>query len=324
MRNEVNISWESILKIVVVVVSIYIIWQLQGIILTLLLSMMLSAALYPLAKYLNRKFSMAFSSVLVIILLFIPMIAIFSFIIPTFVQEFPKIVSILNSIIHSSTILPAELRKIDFTQYTSDFGNYVLHSTSRVTGFITTYVTIIFLTLYMMIDFKRLEQLGLDLIPKNKRAKVTLLIGKIITINGNYIRGNLIISLVCTAVITIGLLLLQVPHAISLGIFAGILDLLPLIGAVTGAIPAIIIGFGISPLTGILVTILFIVYQQAENNILSPHIYNKILDLSPAVSFIAVLIGGALFGAMGAFIALPMAASIPTAVKFIAGEINSR
>ncbi len=324
MEKEINISWISILRIVVVGVGIYLVWQLQGIFLTILLSLMISSALYPLLETLNRKFSLALSSIFIIALLFIPLIAILTFIIPSFFTEVPKLIGTINEIIKSSKLLPPELKTINLTQYTQNFGDYLLHSTSKVTEFLTAYVTVVFLTVYIMLDYKRLRALGISLLPVHKRKKVENFLSKIITINGSYIRGNLIISLVCATVITTGLMVLRVPHAISLGIFAGIVDLLPLIGAVTGAVPAIIIGFAISPLTGILVTLLFIIYQQAENNILSPHIYNKILDLSPAVSFVSVLIGGALYGAMGAFIALPIAASAPTVLQFIASEINKQ
>jgi predicted PurR-regulated permease PerM len=94
-------------------------------------------------------------------------------------------------------------------------------------------------------------------------------------------------------------------------------DLLPLIGSIIGLVPAAIIAFSISPITGILVVVLFLVYQQFENNILAPNVYNKVLSLSPTLSFVAVIIGSSLLGIVGAFIALPVAASIPTILKFM-------
>src|SRR4029079_6425397 len=131
-----------------------------------------------------------------------------------------------------------------------------------------------------------------------------------------YIRGNLLISLICGLIISTGLLIIGIPYAIVLGIFAGIVDLLPLIGAVIGMTPAVILAFSISPTTGILVLTLFLLYQQFENNVLAPTIYNKVLALSPTLSFLAVIIGGSLFGIIGAFIALPIAASLPTIISF--------
>ena len=108
-----------------------------------------------------------------------------------------------------------------------------------------------------------------------------------------------------------------IPYALPLAIFAGILDLLPLIGSTIGAVPAVIIGFTISPLTGLLVLILFIAYQMFENNILAPLVYKKVLNLIPFLSFVVVIIGSILFGVAGAFLALPIAAGIPTILKYL-------
>jgi predicted PurR-regulated permease PerM len=260
---------------------------------------------------------------MVILLLFVPLIVILSFVVPSFISELPKLIGQLNTIIKTSHVLPEQFKSIDFTQYQQGITDYILHSTQKVTSYFITYITIIFLTIYIMIDFERLKALGLELAPAEKRKKIEKFMDEIIAINGHYIRGNILISIVCTSVITLGLVMLRIPNAVSLGIFAGIMDLLPLIGAVTGAVPAIVIGFAISPLTGILVTLLFIVYQQFENNILLPHIYHRVLNLSPAISFVAVLIGGALFGATGAFLALPIAASIPSIINFISSEMRN-
>lgn len=144
---------------------------------------------------------------------------------------------------------------------------------------------------------------------KEVPKEITFVIGK-------YIRGNLLISVICGIVLFVGLTILQVPFALPLAIFAAAIDLLPLVGGTIGAIPAMIIGFGVSPLTGILVLILHLLYQQAENAIISPMIYNKALNLYPSVIFLSVLIGGSLFGILGAFLSLPIAASIPAIIEY--------
>ncbi len=168
----------------------------------------------------------------------------------------------------------------------------------------------------MLIDSRRLSRIFLNIIPAERRDDFLSLLRELYVINGHYIRGNLLISIICGTIVTTGLLILNVPYAIPLGILAGILDLLPLIGAVTGAVPALIIAFAVNPTTGFLVLGLFILYQQFENNILAPSIYNRVLDLSPSLSLLSVIIGATLFGMTGAFVALPFAASVPTILKF--------
>ena len=156
----------------------------------------------------------------------------------------------------------------------------------------------------------------MHMIPSREREKVKELLEEVAVVTGKYIRGNVLISLICGAVIYVGLSIMHVPFALPLAIFAAVLDLLPLVGQTIGAIPAIIIGFGVSPLVGVLVIVLHLLYQQAENAIISPMIYNKALNLYPSVSFLSVLIGGGLFGIIGAFLSLPVAASIPAIVEY--------
>jgi len=141
-------------------------------------------------------------------------------------------------------------------------------------------------------------------------------------ISGQYIRGNLLISVICASVVFIGLFLLGIPYALPLAILAGVLDLLPLIGSTIAAIPAIILGFTISPLIGFLTIVLYAGYQEIENDILAPVIYNKVLNLLPFLSFIAVIIGSVLFGVAGAFLALPIAAGIPTIIKSLEKNVD--
>ena len=154
------------------------------------------------------------------------------------------------------------------------------------------------------------------MVPGREKGKIKELLQEVASVTGKYIRGNVIISIICGIIIFAGLSILRVPFALPLAVFAAVLDLLPLVGQTIGAIPAVIIGFGVSPLTGVLVIVLHLVYQQTENGIISPVIYNKALNLIPSVSFLSVLIGGSLFGILGAFLSLPVAASIPAIIQY--------
>lgn len=317
---EHTISWRSIFRVLLVLASLFLIWKLQSVLMMVLLSLMLAAALYPLVGYLNRKLPLTLSAVLVTLLVLLPFVFTFFLLISTFVEQLPSLLATINSIIKTSPVAPDVVKQIDFTQYAQGTGNYILASTSKITSIFASFLTVIFLNIYILIDFKNVHPALRGIVSEDKHANMEALFKKIITINGQYIRGNLLISFICGVVITAGLLIIGVKYAVVLGIFAGIVDLLPLIGAIVGMVPAVIIAFSISPTVGILVLTLFLLYQQFENNILAPSIYNKVLALSPTLSFLAVLIGGSLFGIIGAFIALPIAASLPTVISFLLKE----
>jgi len=318
--NDFTISWKSIFRILLVLVSIFLVWHLSDILMMVLLSVMLAAALYPFVASLNKKLPYTMSAIIVTIVVFLPFVFTFFILLTTFFAQLPSLLATLTAVIRDSTFTPDLFRQIDFTQYAQNAGTYLLNSTSYITGVFTSFLTVIFLNIYILIDFKNIRPSLYGLIADDRKESIEKLMRKIVDINGHYIRGNLLISLICGSIITIGLFILGVPYALVLGTFAGITDLLPLIGALIGTVPAVILAFSISPITGVLVLALFMIYQQFENNVLAPNIYNKVLAISPTLSFLAVLVGGSLFGIIGAFISLPIAASIPTVISFLVKE----
>ena len=202
---------------------------------------------------------------------------------------------------------------MSYLQTHLDYANTTVSIALVILSSVTTLVFVFFL----IYDFERLRTLFLEMIPSREKARVVSLSEEVAVVIGQYIVGNFIISGICGTVIFLGLVLLHVPFALPLAVFAAIMDLLPLVGQTLGAVPTIIIAFGISPITGLLVILLHIIYQQVENAVISPVVYNKALNLIPSVSFLSVLVGASIFGMLGAFLALPVAASIPAIVSYV-------
>ena len=131
---------------------------------------------------------------------------------------------------------------------------------------------------------------------------------------GGYVYGNLITSVLCGAATLVALLVLGVPFAVPLALWAGFADLIPLVGAYLGAAPAIIVAFFVSPITGILALVYFVVYQQFENYVLVPRVMRNAVNLSAPAVILSTLIGGSLAGFAGALLALPAAAAMKVLV----------
>ena len=105
----------------------------------------------------------------------------------------------------------------------------------------------------------------------------------------------------------VAFLVLGLPYATLLALWVAIADFIPLAGATIGAIPAIIVGFIVSPLAGIVVTIFFVLYQQLENHVLQPAVYGRTIKLNPFLVCSRILVGIELAGFVGALLALPVA-----------------
>jgi predicted PurR-regulated permease PerM len=111
--------------------------------------------------------------------------------------------------------------------------------------------------------------------------------------------------------------ILGVPYALALALLLAIFDLIPMVGATLGAIPPILAAFGVSPVKALILLIYIIVYQQIESNVLNPLFYGRSVHLPALAVFLAVLIGGALMGMLGALIAIPVAEIL----RIVIGEL---
>jgi predicted PurR-regulated permease PerM len=132
-----------------------------------------------------------------------------------------------------------------------------------------------------------------------------------------YISGNLLISVICGGLTYVVLLIMGVPFAGLIGLFVGIADLMPLVGATIGGAVAVIAGFVHSGTAGIVVLIFFVLYQQLENHLLQPLIFARTVQLNPLTVIVAILIAAELRGVLGALLAIPVASMIQVILRDI-------
>lgn len=317
IKYDHTLSWKALGRVVAVALFVFISWKAVWIIVDLVIAIVIATALFPYVQKLNKKISLLPSIIIVLTVIVVPLILLGIYIVPIVIKELPDLLNTFYSIINHTTFLPDSIRNFNLMSYANQHSSFLLASSPTIFLMFVSVLTIFFSMFYFILDYKQLTTLFLSLFPSKDRNKINSLLSQLAIVNGQYIRGNIIISIICGLVLFVGLILLGVPYALPLAIIASIMDLLPLVGSTLGAIPAIIIAFTISPLKGFLVLILHLVYQQTENSIISPAIYNKTLNLSPALGFLSVVVGGGLFGIIGAFLALPIAASIPVLLHFV-------
>lgn len=176
-------------------------------------------------------------------------------------------------------------------------------------------LTILVLTLYFLGSLNSIKETAYRLVPRSRRTRVRLLGDEIIKQIGGYVAGNLIISLIAGVVTFFFLAILKVPYALALAIFVAITDLVPMIGAVVGAVVVSGVGFLTSVQVGIACVIFFIVYQQVENYVISPPVFRSSVAVPPIATIIGALLGGALLGIVGALLGIPLAAALLLLVR---------
>jgi predicted PurR-regulated permease PerM len=167
------------------------------------------------------------------------------------------------------------------------------------------------LTIYFLINLPQIKPVFYRLAPLSRRARVGVLTDEILTRVGGYVLGNVFTSLVAVAAFYIELRIFSVPYALALAVLVGVLDLIPLIGSTLAGVVVVLVAWAAVGPTAALVTIgFFLVYRLFEDYLLGPWILRRTVDVSPLVSIVAIILGGALLGIIGALIAVPIAAGI--------------
>jgi predicted PurR-regulated permease PerM len=127
---------------------------------------------------------------------------------------------------------------------------------------------------------------------------------------GGYMRGQLVTSAAIGAFTFLLLVICEVPNALSLALFAAVADVIPFIGGLLAATPAVLAALSQGLPVAVLVAVALFVYQEFENRVLIPRVYEHTLRLAPTTVILALLAGGLLLGVIGAVLALPIAAGL--------------
>jgi len=161
---------------------------------------------------------------------------------------------------------------------------------------------------YFLYDFSKFTEAFRRIVPVRWRVLYDDLSSKADKAIGGYLRGQLLITLILGIFIYIGLSLIDVPLALAISFLAALFNLVPYLGPIIGVIPAVLLGFTVSPLTALLAVIIFVVANQLEGNVLAPFILSKSTNLHPVTVLLAILAGAGLFGLLGALLAVPVVA----------------
>lgn len=183
------------------------------------------------------------------------------------------------------------------------------------TAFLFNSLTVLILTLFFMTAMPRIRHGVAALLNPEHREDFESILEESTQRVGGYVMGNLAVSLIAGAVSFVALLLIGVPYAAALAFWVALADLIPSVGAILGAVPAVIVAAFAGLPEFIATLIFFVIYQQVENYLVAPRIMRRAIDMSLAMVIIAVLIGGSLAGFVGALLALPVAAIIKAAVR---------
>jgi predicted PurR-regulated permease PerM len=171
-------------------------------------------------------------------------------------------------------------------------------------------LTILILTFYMLVESDTIFRRFVRLFPVEQRLRVATVSSDISMKVSAWLGGQLLLGAIIGVTATVGLWLIGVPYYFVLGLIAGIGELIPMVGPLLSAIPAIVVALTVSPGLALATAVFFLAQQQFENHLLVPKLMERQVGVSAVTVIIALLIGGSLLGIVGALLAVPTAAAL--------------
>jgi predicted PurR-regulated permease PerM len=179
-----------------------------------------------------------------------------------------------------------------------------------VLGVTTEALTVLVLTVYFLADLPRIRQLIYRLVPNSRRPRAILLGDEMFAKVGGFVLGNLITSLIAGAGTFVWLLAFGVPYPLLLALMVALLDLIPVVGSTVAGAVVSLVALTVSLPVAIATLAFYIAYRLLEDYLIVPRVIGRVIEIPATVTFVAVLIGGATLGIIGALIAIPVAAAI--------------
>lgn len=333
-NKATEISTETIIKAILLTIgAILLLNFLAAIIpqLTLIaVAAFLAIGLNPSVGWFAKKFrikSRAKATAVAYLAVISFLVAIMTFVVPTFVRQTTEFVREVPTIIQNFQEQDSALSNLvsrynlneqldrfreDLGSKTGDLADPILATAGRAVGTFVSMITVLVLTFMMLIEGPVWFNRFLALQPRSKREQRRRLAERMYKVITGYVNGQVLIAAISAVFALIALLIGNVifdtsVNAVALAGITFIFGLIPMVGTIIGATIVVLMCLFESPSLAIMIAIYYIVYQQIENLTLQPHIQSRGNQLTPLIVFVAALIGAGYGGLLGALVAIPAA-----------------
>jgi len=287
------------------------------------LALFLAAGLDPAVTWLTRHGLRRWQAVLVTLVILAGMLAGFlAAAIPPLAAQTTALANELPKYLHTLQDHNSQIGKLDAQYHLQDRIRHLLQTKggSLIGGVLgagelvlstfSSIVIVAVLAIYFLADMPRIKLLAYRLAPHSRRARVILIGDEIFAKVGGFVLGNFVTSAIAGIGTYIWLVIFGVPYPILLSLMVAFLDLIPVIGSTIGGAIVTLVALTVSLPVAIATLGFYIAYRLAEDYFVVPRVMGKAVQVPGAVSVIAVLVGGALMGIIGALVAIPAAAAL--------------
>jgi len=338
----------NLLKFFLLLVLAYLFVQIfpyvANVLTLILVSVLFSTILSPFVNMMERRNIPRVAGALLVLLTFVLVVAIaLRFLIPVIREQALAI----NDLVQSQR--PVELLE-RFQQWVTEkfpfinagnfqdfdisgkinafIGDFVSGSVSflfNVAGMISSFFIVLVITFLLLKDSRKLNKALISLIPNRYFEPGLTLFYQIQQQLSNYIRGQLTDALIIGILSIIGLWILHIKYFVFIGLLAGLANLIPYIGPVVGAVPAMVISIINNPGRPIIllyIAVMFAIVQMIDNSVVSPMVMSRSVNIHPITVIVIIIIGGNLMGVFGMLIAVPVAGILKVTIQQIMWTIK--
>ena len=297
------------------------------------LALFIAAGLDPVVGWLTRRRVPRWAAVAgVLVAVFAVVAGFFAAAIPPLAEQTSRLVSELPHYAHTLQDHNSQLGRLNARYHIqqrlshllstrgSSLVGGVLGAGELVLGAVTSMLVVIVLVVYFLAGMPRIRLFAYRLAPHSRRARVILLGDEIFTKVGGFVLGNVVTSVIAGLGTYLWMLAFGIPYPLLLGLFVALMDLIPVIGSTIGGAVVSLVALTVSLPVAVATLAFYIGYRLAEDYLLVPRVMGSTVKVPAVVSVVAVLVGGALMGIVGALVAIPAAA----ALRLLLDEVTFR
>lgn len=324
--TQIDITYASLFRIVAVILVVFALLYLRQIVAAMLFAVVIASSIEPGIQWLKRYRVPRVLAVLIIYLVVVGVIAgAVYLIVPMVIDEFS---AFLDSFPRYQRILLQELRSFQGLPFYSLFsgdaesiilnppldagtlGGNALDFIFSIFGGIFSGVVLVVVSFYLGAQERGVEKFLRLAAPLKHEEYVIDLWARSQAKIGQWLRGQLLLGLVIGILVYLALTLLGIRYALVLALLAAVFEIIPVIGPILAAAPAVFFALLNSPLQALIVAGVYFVIQQTENHLLVPLVSQRTTGVNPLVIIIALLVGAKLGGILGMFLAVPLSAVV--------------
>jgi predicted PurR-regulated permease PerM len=319
----VGVQFGQWLGLIVLLVSLYVAWQIRQLLLMAFAAILLATSLNQLARFLRRRWKISHQQSLVaaLVIFLASIVGFFWAIVPSIsrqmreigTSQLPRVIRLVqNSEATLRQYVPEslipDLSKLQ-EQIQPVVGNLLSSSLAVFSGSLGAVLNLLFLlvlTIMLLVQPKDYRHIFISLFPQFYRRRVDEIVEECEISLGKWVVGALIGMLAVALMSTVGLMVLGIPAPLAQGVLAGLLNFIPNLGPTLSVILPMSIALLDNPLKALLVFILYFIIQQIETSLLTPYIMSRQVALLPALTLTAQLFFATFFGFTGLILALPL------------------